>query len=119
MKAETDMANPLSEIVRNVRDTLAARLPEDLHRLILYGSEARGEARRDSDIDFIVVLQRDDPALKSAVQDAVYDVMWQHDFGRFISVYVMPLDEFERQKRKGFSFIRSVERDGVVLWKAT
>jgi uncharacterized protein len=117
MKSEADLAGPVSEIVREVSDTLVARLSESMHALILYGSEARGEAHQDSDVDLIVVLQRDDPGLKRAVQDAAYDVMWQRDFDRIISVYVMSLDEFEKQRRRGFSFIRSVERDGVALWK--
>jgi hypothetical protein len=42
MKAEPEVISPLSEIVRDARDSLAASLGEGMHLLILYGSEARG-----------------------------------------------------------------------------
>ena len=43
----------LREALRNrFRDTFGERL----HRLILYGSHARGDATEDSDIDLLVVL---------------------------------------------------------------
>jgi uncharacterized protein len=118
MKTESAFERPLSGIVQDVRSMLLDRLPDDICLLILYGSEARGEAKSDSDVDLIVVLRSDNPRLKIAVQDAVYDVMWQRDFDRMISVYVLPADRFEAQRRRGFSFIRNVEREGVVLWQA-
>lgn len=118
MKPESTMAQPFPDIVHAVRDALLDRLPDDICLIILYGSEARGEARPDSDVDLMVVLRHSDPESRSAVQDAVYDVMWERDFDRLISVYVLPADQFEGQRRRGFSFIRSVERDGVVLWQA-
>ncbi|HWA23638.1 MAG TPA: nucleotidyltransferase domain-containing protein [Caulobacterales bacterium] len=39
------------------RDELRAAYGERLHRLILFGSRARGEARPDSDYDLAVVLR--------------------------------------------------------------
>ncbi len=117
MKAESPLDRPLPRLVQDARSVLLDRIGDDVCLIILYGSEARGEARPDSDVDLIVVLRRDDPTLKSAVQDAVYDVMWQHNFDRLISVYVLSIDGFEAQRRRGFSFIRSVEREGVVLWE--
>ncbi len=117
MKTEAELTSPTSSIVQEVKNTLVARLADAICLIILYGSEARGEARPDSDVDLIVVLRRDDPAMKASVEDAIYDVMWQRDFDRLVSVYVLPADRFEAQRRRGFSFIRSVERDGVVLWQ--
>jgi len=118
MKAVSALRRPLSDIVRDVRTTLLDRLGDNISMLILYGSEARGESRPDSDVDLIVVLRRYNPTMKKAVQDAVYDVMWQRDFDRMISVYVLASDRFEAQRQEGFSFVRNVERDGVVLWQA-
>lgn len=118
MKAYSELTIPLSSIVQDVRQALLDRVADGMCLIILYGSEARGEAQPDSDVDLMVVLQRDDRRLKTAVDDAVYDVMWRRDFDRLISVYALPRDQFEAQRSRGFSFIQSVERDGVVLWQA-
>ena len=45
-------------------------------RVILFGSRARGEATRDSDIDLLVVVEDDTPAEK---------LKWQDGFGAYRS----------------------------------
>jgi|Deesub1362A_J573_1020465.scaffolds.fasta_scaffold06176_5 hypothetical protein len=39
------------------QDALLARLGEDLIALVLYGSVARGRAKRESDIDLLVIVK--------------------------------------------------------------
>jgi len=40
------------------RDRLERALPGRVHRVVLFGSHARGEATEDSDVDVLVVLDR-------------------------------------------------------------
>ena len=42
------------EVLTRYRDALLARLPDQLQRLILFGSQARGDATAGSDIDVLV-----------------------------------------------------------------
>ncbi len=44
------------ELLKELRERLAAAHGERLRGIILYGSEARGEAAPDSDIDVLVLL---------------------------------------------------------------
>jgi predicted nucleotidyltransferase len=44
------------ELKSEIRDRLETALGERLRRIVLYGSEARGDAQPDSDIDLLVVL---------------------------------------------------------------
>src|SRR2546422_3422887 len=46
--------------VREVRDALVSSLGDDLSALLWHGSEARGEAKPDSDHDLIIILKRMD-----------------------------------------------------------
>src|SRR2546427_3764396 len=46
--------------VRVVRDALVSSLGDDLSALLWHGSEARGEAKPDSDHDLIIILKRMD-----------------------------------------------------------
>jgi uncharacterized protein len=47
------------EIVAQLRRRLEALYGSQLVRLVLFGSHARGDAEPESDIDVLVVLQRD------------------------------------------------------------
>lgn len=45
------------ELFRQIKENLRAAFGERFRGLVLYGSEARGEAQADSDIDLMVLLQ--------------------------------------------------------------
>jgi predicted nucleotidyltransferase len=42
--------------------------------IILYGSEARGESRPDSDIDILILIEENSLNVKSEISDTIYDI---------------------------------------------
>ena len=52
-------AEKLRTILKRLRAGLSEILSERLDNIYLYGSQARGEARSDSDIDVIIILRGD------------------------------------------------------------
>ena len=83
--------------------------------LRLFGSEARGTAAPDSDIDVLVVVQPDDQfaALETRVVDIAFDV--NLEFNVFISPSVVTPAILNHPVWRESPFIETVLREGVAL----
>jgi predicted nucleotidyltransferase len=98
--------------------TCAARLhPDEVLSITLYGSQARGDAKAESDIDVLVVVRRDTPALRQALTDLAWQV--QFEYGVVISDIIRSVEQFNRMRANRFPFYQNIEREGVLLWKST
>jgi uncharacterized protein len=100
----------LQGILRNLRRELTRVLGDQLVSVILYGSQARGQARSDSDIDVLVVV-RDDSDYGDLIRrtsTAVASLSLQHDV--VISRAFVSRDRFEHEQTP---FLLNVRREGV------
>jgi len=98
----------LTELRRRLQDIYADRLV----KLVLYGSQARGDARPWSDIDVMVVLKGPvDPSRERSRTEAILgDLSLQHDVV-ILSVYV---DE-ERFTRDASALLSNIRREGIAV----
>ena len=102
-----------SELLQRVKAALRDAFGERFQGLILYGSEARGEADPDSDIDFLVLLESQESYWDDVGMciDAVYPLILEND-GRPIHAKPIPVEEYEAQ---AYAFYRNVNREGIAL----
>ena len=94
---------------------ITARLVDYYHpeRIYLFGSEARGDAGPDSDLDFCVVLPDDAP--KSMYGPGIYRELW--DIGTAADIVRIPASDFERRAAHvKASLPASITREGKVLF---
>ena len=105
----------------SVKDALLPRLRDGLARafgvrfkgLVLYGSEARGEAGPDSDIDVLVLLdQVERPRDPDAVIAVVYPLMLEWPDVRVIDAMPVPVDAYEAQE---YPLYRNAKAEGIRL----
>lgn len=99
--------------VQDFVSQLSRKYADGYQGSFLYGSQARGTARPDSDVDILVLMQTVDHWSKRAIIDLAYDEYLAT--GVDISPLVMSVEEYERQKKIGIPLIAEIERDMVRL----
>ena len=111
MPSDPNRTRATEEFVRRLRRDL----PEHIVDLRLFGSEARGQAMPESDIDVLVVVQPDDQrvALETRVVDIAFDVNLA--FNVFISPSVLTPAVLNHPVWRETSFIETVLRESIAL----
>lgn len=99
----------------NNRDKIAREFAEAINsdkifRIILFGSVARGDDGKDSDIDILIVSDYWEE-IDSVITEVVGDIVF--DYQELISPHIMSVDIFNNAK--DYSFLTNVLEDGVVL----
>ena len=109
----------MGELDKQLIEELKRRLPPDvqrhIRRMIMYGSRARGDAAEDSDLDLVALVDENTPELERTLDEIAYNVMWDHDFKPIISLKVFAEESFRSSVARGFSYYRTVEREGITV----
>jgi predicted nucleotidyltransferase len=95
------------EMARNFAKSLNY---EEIDKIILFGSVARGEDNEDSDID-ILILTTDKDKIEKDVYSKVTDFLlntWEA-----ISVKIIPLDHYNNYK--SIPFFTNVFKEGILI----
>lgn len=91
--------------------TFRDQFGNNLKRIILFGSRARGDYNEESDYDFILIFDKVSKELKEDVTHLVVDLMIEH--GIVITNFIFT--EEELKKRRFAPFIMNAQREGIVL----
>jgi predicted nucleotidyltransferase len=100
-----------SRILAELKERLSEAYGERLHAVVLFGSEARGDARPDSDIDVMAVLDNLSGDYGDELERglaAVYPVSLR--IGRRVSVKPIARNEYEQGDSP---LLREVRRSGI------
>ena len=106
------MLQNLEHILSELRNRLRSLYGERLAKVVLFGSQARGEAAEKSDIDVMVILKGDvSPSLEIArTIDDVADISLANDV--VLSCVFMPESRYEREQSP---LILNVRREGLAV----
>jgi hypothetical protein len=96
--------------------SLRSRFGERLQEFTLFGSRARGDAREDSDVDVLVVIDQ----LSERERGEVFDLAWSAGMGGDEYVVLAPIPYSTAQARELRSrekrLMREIANHGVPLW---
>ncbi|MBI4722577.1 MAG: nucleotidyltransferase domain-containing protein [Candidatus Stahlbacteria bacterium] len=105
------MDNRVKQPISQIKKYLIKKYEDKIKQVIIYGSYARGEATKDSDIDILVVI---DDSLNSynvrkSLSDIIFDILLEKK--ELISVIAVPESIFKNYKSP---FILNVKEEGMI-----
>ena len=108
-----NVSNVIDEFVKGINEILGDRVK----KIILYGSYARGDYNKSSDIDIMILTDLSDDEIviyRKKINDLAYDIEWDNNFDIDISPLVKNIDKFNYWL-EALPFYMNVQREGVVL----
>jgi predicted nucleotidyltransferase len=102
----------LKPILQKLKQSLVALYQDKLEAIILYGSQARGDAKEFSDIDILVILKQQINYYKEIdkTSDIIYHICQEYDV--LISRHFISAEQF---KNTNNPFIQNVKKEGITL----
>ena len=113
------MAPELVNLLAQLRDELHGALGDNLERVMLYGSQARGDALPDSDVDVLIVLRQASDNTQETAHRIAYRLMWELDFRYVLALNIIDIGYYRLLKDRQSTYLCNVEREGQGLWPAT
>ena len=100
-------------IVEAIKETARQMVPPK-SEVVLFGSRARGDARKDSDWDVLILLDKERITLDDIDQYTypLREMGW--DYGACINTILYTKTDWQRDAAS--PFVENVNREGVRLW---
>ena len=85
----------------------------EIEKIILFGSVARGDDSKESDIDILIITKNDDDDCK--IEDDIYSKVTDIivETGEYLSVKIRSINHYNKYIH--FSFYANVEKDGLII----
>jgi len=106
---ESNKRAALEEFLSRIRERLSLQIT----RIRLFGSEARGEATEESDIDLFIVVKSYSKEIEGYILDEAYEVSLNHDV--VITPMVYGEEELNSPLFQITPFYKNVMEEGISL----
>lgn len=112
-KIPTKISKSIDKFVKGVNDILGSRVK----KIILYGSYARGDYNKSSDIDIMILTDLTDEEIYPyfvQISDMAYDIEEENNFDIEFSPLLKSIDKFNYWL-DAVPFYINVKKEGVIL----
>lgn len=112
-EAKGFMSDRVDKAIKEFCELVRQELGANLLGLRLFGSVARGTATPESDIDVLVLVQREDSAAREAVIKVAVDINLKHDV--VMSPVIMSFERYSMPLFRETHFYKSLQEEGISL----
>ncbi|UCD15757.1 MAG: nucleotidyltransferase domain-containing protein [Candidatus Omnitrophota bacterium] len=89
---------------------LLERFPKRLKKLILFGSKARGNSNRSSDLDILVVLTKNGKRARQEIASLTHNPIIH------FKVLISPIIVEEKFFKKWSPLLSHIKKEGITIW---
>ena len=103
----------IEKFINSVNELLGMRVK----KIVLYGSYARGDFNKDSDIDIMILTDLTDEEIiryRRSISDIAFDIEMDNNFDIEINPLLKNIDKFNYWVQ-ALPFYMNVQKEGVVL----
>ena len=111
------MPNKIDKVLKQFISQVSNLIGDRLKKVILYGSYARGDYGKNSDIDIMILTDLNDDEIleyRDKIWDYAYDIEWDNNFDFTLSPLIKNIDKFNYWL-EALPFYINVNKEGVVL----
>ena len=105
------MTKPLLNLLEHFKREACSAFPGFVKDVLLFGSQARGDADDSSDIDVLVVTETDDWRMGDEIRRIGHEL--DLTTGARLSILVMPQSHVEELVGGHYQFMENMQRDCV------
>lgn len=98
-------------IIKELKNLLIENFGNNIQDVVLFGSQLKGKATDDSDVDVLIVLKNDyDRKMKRKINDICYDIDLKYD--TFLDTQIISLNELKNSIRGKHPVFSNAIKDG-------
>ncbi len=113
MRTITDLSPHEQQVLGNLRQEIAGRLPELRFRMTVFGSRARGAAAADSDMDVLLEVETDRLAFPD--KRRLREIAGEISLASGIILSLLVVDRQTMRDRGDFSIFKDIRDEGITV----
>ncbi len=108
--------NKLNAVLHQMNNIYHAVFGSSVVKILLYGSYARGDFQKDSDIDLVAIVRGGRKELQEGLKE-IWNISadLELEYDVIVSPTVIPFDEFEKYKND-LPYYRNILEEGVDIY---